>query len=450
MSCNRKLLGKYLERIFAQTHDGAVDRESVRALFVICGDGTAISIQGTAGRIEGVVPSGAEPTLSIVDDGYDALMEFVDEALKDDELRELVGRESVRKQVTDFVQSSGGTMPEGDAADLVRYEIAKPLRAAIRSWVCVVPVVNLQVKASLEIGSTKFVPRPSGALEAIRFVIEHRYAGNTDKQEAQCYMCLELVNDMTNSATAFARVTFRAHPKHANAVAVAHAENAINLLRAFTHAFYRHDLRARFGLPTEIQPGLWWSMAMGQDDHHTIHSSSHKRGSLAPFELDDTKISYLTEHCQFETLRSIAARAIGERNTLERAILQSVQSIGRSVVAPSVDRAFLGCAIALERLLIVDKEEATTERFADRLALLIGAGGEQRAHIAKTAKRLYKIRSQIVHAGLRDVVDDDWKMIEELAVSAVVTALGHCHKLASHVELRDHLNSLKYESAKAE
>jgi hypothetical protein len=52
-------------------------------------------------------------------------------------------------------------------------------------------------------------------------------------------------------------------------------------------------------------------------------------------------------------------------------------------------------------------------------------------------------------AGLRDVVDDDWKMIEFLAISAVVTALGHHGKLASHVELRDHLDRLKYEAVDA-
>lgn len=449
MSYDRKLLGKCLERIFAGTREGAVDPESVRALFVIGGEGTAIALRGATGNFAGVVPEGGGPTLSIVDDGYHALMDFVDEALKDDELRELVGRESVTKQVTDFVQSSHGKMPEGTAPDLVRHEIVKPLRAAIRPWVCLVPVVNLQVKTSLEIGSTVFVSRASGSLEATRFVTEHEFAGDTDKQEAQCFKFLELVNHMTDSATAFARVTFKGHPKHANAVAVTHAELAINILRAFTHAFYKHGLRARFGLPTEVQSGLWWSMALGQDDQHTIQSGSHQRGSLAPFELDDAKTTHLMDNCHFDTLRSIAARPIGERSTLEQAILQSVQAIGRSVVALSVDRAFLGCAIALERLLIVDKEKATTERFADRLALLIGASAEQRASIAKRAKRLYNIRSMIVHAGLRDVVDDDCQAIERLALSAVVTTLSHHAKWASHVEFCDHLNGLKYEAADA-
>lgn len=92
----------------------------------------------------------------------------------------------------------------------------------------------------------------------------------------------------------------------------------------------------------------------------------------------------------------------------------------------------------------MDNEEATTERFADRLAFLIGTTGEQRAHIAKTARRLYDIRSRIVHAGLRDVVDDDWKMIESLAISAVIKTLGHHGKLTSQKELRDHLDRLKY------
>ena len=47
MSLNRKTLGKHLERIFAQTREGAVDPQSVRASFVIGGEGTAIAFSGS-------------------------------------------------------------------------------------------------------------------------------------------------------------------------------------------------------------------------------------------------------------------------------------------------------------------------------------------------------------------------------------------------------------------
>ncbi len=63
MSLNRKTLGKHLERIFAQTREGAVDPKSVRALFIIRGEGTAISFQGATGSFAGIVPKGDGPTL---------------------------------------------------------------------------------------------------------------------------------------------------------------------------------------------------------------------------------------------------------------------------------------------------------------------------------------------------------------------------------------------------
>lgn len=445
VSYNLTRLAEHLQRIFAHTRVGAVDPSSVQAYLVMGGEGTALSFHGAAGCFAGAIPEGAGPTLSIVDDGYFGLMDFVDESLKDYELRELVGKDAVRQQVMKYVQSSGETIPTGDRVELVRDKIVRPLRDAIRPWVCLVPIANLDAKASLLIGSTEFVSRVSGSLDAVRFIMEHQFAGDADTQDAQAFSVLDRVGGMSESATAFMRVTVRAHPKHVNAVAAAQAENTINTLRAFTPVFYRHDQRAKFGLPMEIQSGHWWSMAMGQDDRHSIHFNSHGRGSLCPFELDESKIAYLTQNLRFDRLRSIAARPAGDRNTLEQEIMQSVQSLGRAVVAPSVDRAFLECAIALEQLLILDNETTTTERFADRLALLIGANKDQRTTIAKNSKRLYDIRSRIVHAGLRDVVDDDWRTIERLAIRGVVEALGLLDRFDSHEKFCKDLNERKYQ-----
>ena len=62
-------------------------------------------------------------------------------------------------------------------------------------------------------------------------------------------------------------------------------------------------------------------------------------------------------------------------------------------------------AIALERLLIVDSEETTTERISLRLPMLIAKRLDHRLAIQKSIKRLYAVRSKIVHTGYIGVTE---------------------------------------------
>ena len=118
--------------------------------------------------------------------------------------------------------------------------------------------------------------------------------------------------------------------------------------------------------------------------------------------------------------------------------------MGRSVVAQSADESFLGCTIAVERLLIPDGTETTVERFSDRLALLIGATEEERVWTSRSAKRLYDLRSKIVHAAFAGVTDDDYLRMEDWAIRCLIDGLKARTTVPDHAEFCAKINAKKF------
>jgi hypothetical protein len=167
------------------------------------------------------------------------------------------------------------------------------------------------------------------------------------------------------------------------------------------------------------------------------------RGVLIPFALTDSMINRLQTDFSFDALDRIAAANWKELNTLEQAIRVAVQWLGRSVIALTLAEAFTQCTIAIERLLILNGEDTTVERFAERLMYLLSDKPAERAFIYKAAKRLYDIRSKVVHAGFDSVELQQLQEIESFALHALRNTLLLHGKLKDHEALRSYLHDRK-------
>jgi hypothetical protein len=173
-------------------------------------------------------------------------------------------------------------------------------------------------------------------------------------------------------------------------------------------------------------------MALGQDETHTFSMQNETQGTLLPFVLNDFRIGHLTGKCHLGLIQEILLRSADARNSLETVLIQAFQALGRAIVAPTNDLFFLGCTIALERMLIRDGEETTTERWSDRLAVVLSDDPARRMAIMQRAKRLYDIRSRMVHAAFAGVLEEDARVMERWAVTVVLSTLGRHKEFSSH------------------
>ncbi len=440
MSYDKQLLAQSLKQVYEYTSEGADDPTHYRRCKVLGGSGTQISFSTPGGKFEGVVEEGQGATLMIVDDGVDAFDAFIDEALKDDELREVVGRSAVEKKVESLLRSTDGKTPSGDISKIVRFEIVKPLRESIRTWCSFVPIVNLTTTATLRLGDVEFVSAKDMKSASANFIEEHTFGSeDVEHQEKQRQAILSQIDRTSQQTQSFARVRIRAHEERVADVAAGKALIALNIFRAHTRCFYRWEQQQLVGLATEFSPGAWQTTSLSQDESRTFHMRYGLTHSPLPFDLDSQKIDHLKANCHLGVVQGILDKSSGDRNSFESAVIQAFQSLGRAIAAPTIDMRFLNCIIAMERMLIPDGEDSTTERFSDRLAVALAKDPSQRVEIIRRAKQFYKERSLIVHAAYTGVSDPDARSVEEWAFFVLMLGLeGHAN-FSSH---RDFVNTV--------
>lgn len=206
-------------------------------------------------------------------------------------------------------------------------------------------------------------------------------------------------------------------------------------------------MKPYFGLPNEVQHGTWFTVLYGDDEDKGFQIDSHQRQSLIAFAVNETNIRQLNEHCCFQKIQKILATPPDKREDIENIIIQALQAIGNSVVAPTIDMKFLNCTIALERLLIAEGEETTTERFTDRLTLILSNDPQSRLRIREKAKDLYNKRSKMVHAAFFGVEREDYQLFENWAIGMLVYLLKNYSKYRSHKHFCNTTDELKYGSA---
>ena len=125
--------------------------------------GSKVSINSAKGAFEGTIDDSAGPTIVVRADGLTAFEEFLDEATKDEEIKEFVGRDAIATHLKSFLQSTEGKLPAEPMDEVIRFKILKPLREKIQNWVAFLPVVNLVVTCPLTLGNVEFVSREVGA-----------------------------------------------------------------------------------------------------------------------------------------------------------------------------------------------------------------------------------------------------------------------------------------------
>jgi len=444
MSYSKKNLVGHFKQIMEHTTAGVPNLTSGQSMHVIGGGGTIITMTSKAHPpITMKIPDDGTPTLAIVGAGYRAREEFIAECLQDDEFEELVGREAIARQLDSALRAHHSRLEEDDTIEhAVSREILKPLREGIKEWVVYVPVVNFDIKCDLQIDNVAFVPRQRGFTENRRLVLEHRFAPGLSKKDhdAQQAKLLDLVNESAK-CKCWAVATVRCHAKNVGLAAKASAERAINLLRAFTPVLYHRDVKAVMGLATEVFQGR--AVLLGHNESLGLQFPFDVTGFLAPFELTEERLRHLKSEYGFETLCALAAKPEKDIGSFGAAILVAAFWMGRSVAAAAPEDAFAWRTIAIERLLICDGEETTTEKLADRLALLLSDAKDERLFLQKAAKRLYEQRSKIVHKGYLGITKEELGQLEQMSLGALIKAISLAPGVANHEGFRTLLNERK-------
>ncbi|MBD2652779.1 hypothetical protein H6G45_04555 [Synechocystis sp. FACHB-383] len=158
------------------------------------------------------------------------------------------------------------------------------------------------------------------------------------------------------------------------------------------------------------------------DDGEVFNSASN-HGSFELIPLDDPY--FLNDEAGYKYVWNIASS--NNLNKFQKRILLAIEWIGQSIAEPLPQSAFLKSAIALEIIFTYSEKAIITPSILNQIsegtALILGKDIKDRLEIEAKVKKLYGLRSAIVHSGNKNISESDYHNMLEISRAVVAKLL---------------------------
>jgi len=176
----------------------------------------------------------------------------------------------------------------------------------------------------------------------------------------------------------------------------------------------------RFEVGVLNYQGLRHRKAYILSDMGQVSRSSTLHGPIEePIPLDDPYL--VNEDTGYHTVWGFTTKK--NLNKFQKRIMLAVEWIGQSIADPSPQSAFIKAAIALEIIFTYNERDIITpsimNQISESIALILGSSVDERLKLESSVKKLYGLRSKIVHFGNKDISQADYKTLVEIARSVI-------------------------------
>lgn len=152
--------------------------------------------------------------------------------------------------------------------------------------------------------------------------------------------------------------------------------------------------------------------------------SIHSVGPQIPLKLRTLESYNIQSPIGFDKVSDILQQLPNRRTKLQKGFLASIQWAGRATAEPRQEEAFLLYMIALESLVLMDRDRAELNyRLSLRVAHLLGIDTSSRIKISKDLRELYGIRSRIVHNGDYQISAANLALIRAITKNCIIALL---------------------------
>jgi len=212
--------------------------------------------------------------------------------------------------------------------------------------------------------------------------------------------------------------------KKAEEIALSELELSLDVIRFYSmyiHLDSGHLSRNKFGLDGHLFSGNSLMMSYEKKAPGSGNLISARQGYLYPFDFTK-EFQENMYRLNFEILDTILKKNDSDRTKFENRIIQAIRISGSSFMSYENYDAVLKMIIALESLLL-DEREPKIDNLSERTALLIATNYIDRIKTLYKMKKLYKLRNNIVHQGIT-VVDIKHRIqLQYFTVSCIVLIL---------------------------
>ena len=295
------------------------------------------------------------------------------------------------------------------ALEILRTFLASPSE----EYECWIEVGGLDVSSlSACFGGVRFVVFDADQIQNLKKTIHTKHV--IGQSEKLMFIDDLLADSLLGRPTAVSKVNAR-DAKAALSLAERKVRSIIECLNFFSDAI-PGDHGSLF-LPTNQESPSGVERLAVSDSGNMYHDYSDGR-PIGVFSIAEVRENAEEmAPCAFDRVESLLEKS---RNDVDELLLTAVRWAGRATVATTREEAFLLFAIALECLVLPTEKDELRYRLSQRVARLCGEDMDQRLELAKRTKKLYDVRSKIVHSGHYEVTEDER---DEIRIAARVVIL---------------------------
>lgn len=310
----------------------------------------------------------------------------------------------------EYVDSSQGSGPnEAQPSD------------EIEQWRAYVPVENLDLQVpEVDVGGARLCQMTPGT----RSELLETLAGSADGTLAAPELRAEMRRAIDEHFLPFfegracLQFALAAPEPEVESAVIARAEEILSLLRLYAGAFHPPSARARIGISGRVLSGAGILVAVSDRGAHIPYETT---GALFPCKMDAEGLETARERLHFEDLGAVVAKEHQDRTEYERRLLTALQWLGAALEEDRLPEKVVALATALEALLLTGEVEKITNELAERVAIALHDKLCERKKTKGRMKKLYALRSKVVHRGERDVDEGQAQELETIVLRTVVS-----------------------------
>jgi hypothetical protein len=236
------------------------------------------------------------------------------------------------------------------------------------------------------------------------------------------------------------------------------ARDSIKAVELADALFYRLELIIRFFIgrrTTRFEVGVLNYVGPQLRDHIVIAGDRAGEGSPWQGALETIPIAdpfFCSPSPPFAKLLSLITR---QNNQLDIHIVRCAEWTGQAMGDPNAASAFVKAAIALEVLFSPKEKGIITpsimSQIAESCAFLLGDSADSAREVEREVKRLYGIRSAVVHSGKDSVASSDLNAFIRICRDIVIVLLSRkeLENIDGLERLAEYFKARKYASIKA-
>jgi hypothetical protein len=378
--------------------------------------------------------------------------EAIREILKHPLVLENFSVKEIENQVQDII-SRTMQLPRLQRKANIESEIIRlfaSLSRQIKDYQFIIPISNLKINRKIKIGNVNFKIFTQYQLQKWTKTLRDLIKGNpnyTNEQKKKIVnSTIERHFSPLQNVTC-AEIKVKARTKRASEIALNKVNEALDIIKLFC-LIDRGPYGSNVGISGEILNSSTRSVLQREIPHGSINTTLEKVGPLFPLEIDDKLVKMMYKY-GLNKLNKVLLKK--KRSWVERKLFRAIYWFARIFDTPlkklddqkilvkrglsrsiskeeiveygRINERFVKAIVALESLFILDQGEPIQNNIAERAAFILANECQKRRQVKRYIKRMYKLRSHVVHQGFTYVSMGELTELISLVRSAIIAFL---------------------------